>query len=198
MSSSAATGFGLTALCIAAERGWKSRADALERALAIVRFYAEQSPHERGWFYHFVAMDSGACVWNCEIPSIDTALLLAGVLTARVYFDDRDISRCAHAIYSRIDFRWMLNGDPNLLSMGWKPESGFLDARWDTYCELMILYLLGLGSPTTPLPAGAWQAWRRPKVTYAGRTYISGAPPLFTHQYSHARADFRRRGLTTR
>ena len=77
--------------------------------------------------------------------------------------------------------------------MGWKPESGFLDARWNNYCELMILYLLGMGSPSTPLPPDSWRAWRRPRITYAGETYISGAPPLFTHQYSQAWADFRNR-----
>lgn len=191
VSSSAATGFGLAALCVAAERGWKGRNEARQRALSILRFYAGQSVHEHGWFYHFVDMDTGARLWNCELSSIDTALLLAGVLTARQYFGDPEVARYATAIYARIDFRWMLNGHPHLLSMGWKPESGFLAARWDTYCELMILYLLGLGSPTTPLPPESWQAWRRPKVTYAGRTYISGAPPLFTHQYSHAWADFR-------
>ncbi len=191
VSSSAATGFGLTALCIAAERGWKSRTDARQRALTILRFYAEESAHEHGWFYHFVDMDTGARVWKCEISSIDTALLLAGVLSAGQYFGDAEMVRYAGAIYQRVDWRWMLNGDPLLLSMGWKPESGFLHARWNEYCELMILYLLGLGSPTTPLPPESWNAWGRPRVTYYGRTYISGAPTLFTHQYSHAWADFR-------
>ena len=201
VSSSAATGFGLTALCIAAERGWKPRAEARERALAILRFYAEQSPHEHGWFYHFVDLDTGARLWKCELSSIDTTLLLAGVLTAREYFGDDQIKRYANAIYSRIDWRWMLNGDPHLLSMGWHPESGFIDGRWKEYCELMILYILGIGSPTTPLPAASWQAWSRPKITYAGQTYISGAPSLFTHQYSQAWIDFRghreRTGLQT-
>ncbi len=191
VSSCAATGFGLTALCIAAERGWKSRADARQRALTILRFYAQESVHEHGWFYHFVDMDTGARVWKCELSSIDTALLLAGALTAGQYFGDAEMARYAGAIYQRIDWRWMLNGDPLLLSMGWKPESGFLDARWNRYSELMILYLLGLGSTTTPLRPESWYAWARPRITYDGRAYISGAPTLFTHQYSHAWADFR-------
>jgi len=193
VSSSAATGFGLTAFCIAAERGWMARDALRQRTLNVLRFYAETSVHEHGWFYHFVDANSGARVWSCELSSIDTALLLAGVLTAKQYFNDAAVSRLADAIYTRIDWRWMLNGHPTLLSMGWKPESGFLDARWETYCELAVLYLLGIGSPSTPLAPDSWYAWKRPSLTYAGRTYISGAPPLFTHQYSHAWVDFRQR-----
>jgi hypothetical protein len=170
-----------------------NRAVLLERAKRTLSFYASRSVHEHGWFYHFIDADSGARVWKCELSSIDTALLLCGVLAAKQYFRDPELSKLADAIYARIDWRWMLNGDPYLLSMGWKPESGFLESRWDHHCELMLLYLLGMGSPTTPLPAASWTAWRRPKVTYAGRTYISGAPPLFVHQYSQAWVDFRGR-----
>jgi hypothetical protein len=108
-------------------------------------------PHEHGWFFHFVRAQSGEREWKCELSSIDTALLVAGVLAVRQAFPrDRDIVGHATRIYERIDFQWMLAGDPVLLSMGWKPESGFLDARWQHYCGLMILYLLGLGSPAHP------------------------------------------------
>jgi hypothetical protein len=193
VASSAATGFGLTALCIAAERGWMDRAELLGRARKTLIFYASRSVHEHGWFYHFVDADSGARVWNCELSSIDTALLLCGVLTVKQYFRDRQLSELADSIYSRIDWRWMLNGDPHLLSMGWKPESGFLNSRWDRHCELMVLYLLALGAPSTPIPPAAWKAWRRPKISYAGKNYISGAAPLFVHQYSQAWVDFRGR-----
>jgi hypothetical protein len=193
VASSAATGFGLTALCIAAERGWMNRAVLLERARKTLSFHAPRSVQEHGWFYHFVDADSGARVWNCELSSIDTALLLCGVLVAKQYFRDPELSKLADAIYARIDWRWMLNSNPDLLSMGWKPESGFLESRWDKHCELMVLYLLGMGSPTSPLPKASWSAWRRPKISYAGRTYISGAAPLFVHQYSQAWVDFRGR-----
>ena len=123
---------------------------------------------------------------------IDTALFIAGVLTARQAFhhDDR-ITRAASTLYERIDFQWMLNGHPHLLAMGWKDESGFLDARWDHYCELMVLYLLGIGSPTHSLPAASWMAWSRPKMTYGPYHYVSYADPLFVHQFSHAFVDFR-------
>jgi hypothetical protein len=193
VASSAATGFGLTALCVAAERGWVPRAQARERALATLRFYAERSTHERGWFYHFVNTATGERVWNCELSSIDTILLLAGALTARGYFGDAEIGRLVRAIWDRIDFPWMLNGDPLLLTMGWKPESGFLKSRWDHHCELGILYLLAIASPAKPLPPESWYAWRRPEVTYAGYTYISGAPPLFVHQYAQGWIAFRGR-----
>ena len=193
IASSAATGFGLTALCIGAERGWMNRAVLLERARKTLSFYASRSVHEHGWFYHFVDADTGARVWKCELSSIDTALLVCGILAAKQYFNDPELSKLADAIYARVDWHWMLNGDPYLLSMGWKPESGFLNSRWDHHCELLVLYLLGLGSPTTPLPRASWTAWLRPKITYPGWTYISGAAPLFVHQYSQAWVDFRGR-----
>jgi hypothetical protein len=192
VASIAATGFGLTGLCIAAERGWLPRRAAVDRARTTILFLERRLPHEHGWFHHFVNATTGERVWKSEVSSIDTALLMAGVLTARRCFDeDPELGRSADAVYRRIDFAWMRNGDPALLSMGWKPESGFLAARWAHYCELMILYILGIGSPTHPLPAASWDAWSRPTVRFDGFTFVGGADPLFVHQYSHAWIDFR-------
>ena len=193
-ASSAATGFGLTGLCIASERGWISRAQARERILATLRFYGEKSVHEHGWYYHFVESATGTRRGTTEVSTIDTALLLAGVVTAQEYFNkDAEIVRLARAIWDRIDFRWMMNGHPAFLSMHWKPEDGFSKNYWDHHCELGILYLLGIASTTSPLPVESWHAWRRPTVSYGGHTYISGASPLFVHQYSQAWIDFRGR-----
>ena len=194
VGSIAAVGFGLTGLCVAADRGWMPRAAAAGRARVTLRFFAERIEHQRGWFYHFVNLRTGAREWASEVSSIDTALLLAGVLTARQCFDgEAEIPQLAEAIYRRVDFTWMLAGDQLLLSHGWKPETGFLASRWDHYCELMVLYLLGIGSPTHAIPADSWRAWRRPTVTYESFTYIGGPPPLFVHQYSHAWVDLRGR-----
>ena len=118
-------------------------------------------------------MNSGERQWKCEISSIDTSLLLCGVLTARQHFADEEIQDLATRIYERVDWPWMLNGGKTL-SMGWPPESGFLDARWEHYCELMMIYLLALGSPTHPVPAETWKAWTRPTVKFQGVEYISG------------------------
>ena len=193
-ASSAATGFGLSGLCIAVERGWIPRERARERALAALRYYAGESFQMHGWFYHFVHCATGERRANSEVSSIDTALLLAGMLTARQYFrEDAEIERLAMAVYRRIDFHWMLNGDPNFLSMGWRPEKGFIAARWRRHCELGILSLLAIASPGDSLPPESWYAWERPVFTYGGYTYINGAPTLFTHQYPHAWIDFRGR-----
>ncbi len=193
-ASSAATGFGLSGLCIASDRGWISRAQARERVLATLRFYGEKSVHEHGWFYHFVDSATGVRRGTSELSTIDTALLLAGVVTAQEYFNkDAEIVRLARTIWDRIDFRWMMNGHPTLLSMHWRPEDGFSRNHWDHHCELGIMYLLGIASATSPLPVESWRAWRRPTVSYGGYTYISGAPPLFVHQYSQAWIDFRGR-----
>ena len=194
VGSIAAVGFGLSGMCVAAERGWVERAAALERTRVTLRFFAQRMPHERGWFFHFVNIRTGAREWGSELSSIDTALLLAGVLTVRQCFSaDGDIPQLADASYRRVDFQWMLAGDPQLLSHGWKPESGFLTSRWDHYCELMILYLLAIGSPTHPIGAESWTAWRRPIVRFQSYTYVGGPPPLFVHQYAHAWVDFRGR-----
>lgn len=192
VSSIAATGFGLTALAISAHRGWHDAAELRERARNTLNFFATRAENVHGWFYHFVDLETGERQWKCEVSSIDTALLLAGVLTAgRFYSDDPEIAALAAQIYKRVDFRWMLNGNRYLLSHGWKPETGFLLHRWDLYCELMILYLLAIGSPSFPIPAESWYAWKRPAHRYGKYRYVSGAPSLFTHQYSHAWVDFR-------
>jgi len=197
IGSIASVGFGLSGLCIAAERGWLPRAEVVDRARATLRFFAERMENERGWFYHFVNIRTGVRAWRSELSSIDTALLLAGVLTVRRCFESNaDIVRYADGIYRRVDFQWMLARHPTLLSHGWKPESGFLEHRWDHYCELMILYLLGIGSPTRPIPPESWRAWTRPVMTFQKYTYVSGADPLFVHQYSHAWVDFRGRRET--
>ncbi len=192
VGSIASVGFGLGGLCIAAEREWLPRAEVVERARATLRFFAERMEHEHGWFYHFVNLRTGAREWKSELSSIDTALLLAGVLTARRCFDeDADIVKHATAIYERVDFAWMLAGDPLVLSHGWKPEQGFLRNRWDHYSELMILYLLGIGSPTHAIPPASWRAWTRPRLTFDAYEYVGGPPALFVHQYSHAWVDYR-------
>jgi hypothetical protein len=192
VGSIASVGFGLGGLCIAAERGWVPRQAAVDRARTTLRFFAGKMENQRGWFFHFVNLRTGAREWSSELSSIDSALLLAGVLTVRQCFaDDGEVRQLGEAIYRRVDFNWMLAGDPHLLSHGWKPESGFLASRWDHYCELMILYLLAIGSPTHPIPAESWRAWRRPTVTFGTWSYVGGPPPLFVHQYAHAWVDFR-------
>ncbi len=194
VASIASTGFGLTALCIGANRHWVTRIEARRRVRTTLNFFADRAYQQHGWFYHWMDAATGERAWNSEVSSIDTAFLLAGILTARQYFhDDPEIVRLATSIYNRIDFPWMLNGSPTILSMGWKPETGFLRARWNTYVEETILYLLGIGTPTHPLSPASWYAFSRPRITYAGYTYIAGARPLFIHQYSHAWVDYRGR-----
>jgi hypothetical protein len=190
MASIAATGFGLTALCIGDSRGYGKGLDITNRVRNTLRFLYQTMPNVHGFFYHFVDMNTGQRWAQCELSSIDTSLLLCGVLTARQYFQDAEIQDLATKIYERVDWPWMLDGGPTF-SMGWTPEKGFLKARWEHYCELMMIYLLGIGSTTKPVPPATWNAWTRPATTYQGLSYISGNDPLFTHQYSQAWFDFR-------
>jgi len=193
VASIAATGFGLTGLCIAADRNWINRNQAQGRTRNTLRFFANKAFHQHGWFYHWLDAKTGERRWNSEVSSIDTALLLAGVLTARQYFrDDPEIRQLATKIYERVDFHWMLNGQQLLLSHGWKPETGFLKPRWDTYSEDTILYLLAIGSPTHPISPASWYALWRDRYRYEGYTYFTTiGVPLFMHQYAHAWIDYR-------
>ncbi|HBB67533.1 MAG: hypothetical protein A2X28_09920 [Elusimicrobia bacterium GWA2_56_46] len=191
-ASIASTGFGLSALCVGTERGWISSGEAVSRAVKTLEFFAGKADNAHGWFYHWMDAGTGARMPDSEVSSIDTALLLAGVLTVKQCFSSNaEIGALADKIYRRVDFKWMLNGDREILSHGWKPETGFIPYRWEIHSEAMILYLLGIGSPSFPLPASSWRAWKRPVIEYGGFRYISGAGPLFIHQYSQAWLDFR-------
>jgi len=196
VASIAATGFGLTALCIAAERGWQPKSAVLERVQATLRFALDKLPHEHGFFYHFLRMDTGERIFKSEVSTIDTAIFVCGALTARAYFANDEVTRLATALYDRMDWSFFLHGaasDEQTLSMGWTPENGYIKARWAHYSELMMLYLLAIGANSKPLPASAWDAWARPHFEFNGIRYIGSYAPLFVHQFSHAWFDFRGR-----
>lgn len=203
-SSVAAIGFALTAYPIGAERGWVSRAAAADRVLTTLRWLwqAPQGPEAagvagyQGFFYHFLDMQTGTRFGTVELSTVDSALLLGGVLFCREYFDRADgaeIAIRAHAdsLYRRVDWRWAQRTPP-LVNMGWRPEGGWEPFDWRGYSEAMLVYLLALGSPTFPLDSTAWGAWA---ATYEWGTYFGqphlGFAPLFGHQYSHVWVDFR-------
>jgi len=202
-ASIAAVGFALTCYPVGVERGFMTRADAVQRTLATLRFFQNSmqsidadATGYKGFYYHFLDMISGKRVWNCELSTIDTALLLAGVLTAAEYFsadgaDDREIRELADALYRRVDWAWAQSGG-SAVTLGWKPKSGFLRYRWQGYNEALLIYLLGLGSPTHPLPAESYPQWT---ATYQWRrSYdqeVLCAGPLFIHQFPHIWVDFR-------
>lgn len=202
-SSIAATGLALASYPVGVERGFISRIDALERTLDTLRFFwnSKQSKEPdatgyKGFYYHFLDMNTGKRAWNCELSTIDTAFLIAGALTACTYFSgtstqEEEIHFLAEELYWRIDWQWALN-DSDALSLGWKPEVGFFPYRWLGYDEALLLYILGLGSPSYPLPDTSFKAWSHSykwKKNY-GYAYLY-AGPLFTHQLSHIWIDFR-------
>jgi hypothetical protein len=202
-ASIAAVGMALTAYPVGVECGFCSRETARQKTLAVLRFLwnCPQDPERdaagyKGFFYHFLDMESGRRVWKCELSTIDTALLMAGVLAAGLWFnhdsaDEAEIRDLADRIYRRVDWRWALN-DGATISHGWRPERGFLRYRWAGYDEALILYLLALGSPTFPIPPESYDAWLstyRWKRIY-GREFAY-AGPLFIHQFSHIWVDFR-------
>jgi len=190
LGSIAALGFGLTAICIGEQRGFVSTFEARGRVLNTLRFLWKKLPNHRGFFYHWADINTGERLWDSEVSSIDTAILLCGILTCRQHFAHTEISELAHLIFDRVDWTW-LSEDTSILPHGWTPESGFLQYRWDNYSEMMMMYLLGLGSFSHPLPAAAWDAWKRVPFEYDGIDYIGSFAPLFVHQYSQAWFDFR-------
>ena len=190
VASIAATGFGLTALCIGQQRGYVSLADARERVRLTLDWLFNKMPNQRGFFYHWANAKTGERIWDSEVSSIDTALLLCGILTCRQHFRSSEITRLANKIFDRVEWTW-LSEDTNLLPHGWSPEGGFLPYRWDYYSELMMMYLLGLGSTPHPLRPSTWNAWKRITFEYEGMRYVGSYAPLFVHQYSAAWFDFR-------
>lgn len=191
-SSIAATGFGLSALAIADQRGYYARDFLRARARKTLQFLTNGAEQQNGFFYHFLNSATGKRIWKCELSSVDTGWLLCGVLHAKAYWDDEEIQTLAAGLLNRADWQWMLNGSQTL-SHGWVPESGFLPYRWDQYCELLAMYLLAMSSETHPIPAACWNGWKRPMTAFEGIFFIDAGAPLFVHQYSHAWFDFRNR-----
>ena len=205
-ASVAAVGFALTAYPIGAERGYITRTQARQRTLATVRFFrdAPQGAQAagmtgyKGFIYHFLDMKTGARQGKSELSTLDTALLLGGMLYAQSYFDGPDaeeaeIRGAVDTIYARVEWPWFQVRAP-LIAMGWHPESGFIDADYRGYGEAMILYLLALGSPTHPVAPAAWTAWtnsyKKNWGSFQGYEHL-GFEPLFGHQFSHTWVDFR-------
>jgi hypothetical protein len=192
VSSIAATGFGLSALCIGDMRGYLDRDAARNRVRRTLDFLNKKAEQVRGFYYHFVNSATGERAWHSEASTIDTAWLLCGALHCREYWSDPDIRRMAGDLLDRAEWKWMLNRFETI-SHGWTPERGFLPYRWDAYAESLAMYLLAIGSNTSSIPASSWNAVRRPIRDFEGIFYIDASTPLFVHQYSHAWFDFRNR-----
>ena len=202
-ASIAAVGFALAAYPVGVERGWMTRTNALARTLALLRFFwaspqgaAPDATGHKGFYYHFLDMSTGQRAGLCELSTIDSTFLIAGMLAAAAYFDHEDedeqaLRTLADALYRRVDWAWACNGAATV-THGWRPEAGFLPYRWSGYDEATLLYVLGLGSPTHPLSAESYTAWAS---TYEWKTIFGYellyGGPLFIHQYSHIWLDMR-------
>jgi hypothetical protein len=201
--SIAVVGFALSAYPVGVRRGWMSRTDALRHSVAALRFFRDSDQSGapgatgyQGFYYHFLDLRSGARVWQSELSMIDTALLIAGVLTVARFFDgdgadEIELRHIADMLYRRVDWRWAQDGG-DTIRQGWKPECGFLHYGWEGYSEAIVLYALAMGSPTHPITGDCYHAWTS---TYQwenlyGSDYLY-AGPLFVHQFSHAWIDFR-------
>ena len=206
-ASIASVGFALTAYPIGIENGWVSRRQAVDRTLTTLKFFRDidSGPEPtgkgayNGFYYHFLHMDTGHRYQSwVELSSVDTALLMMGVLFAQSYYDrddprEKQIRDIADELYRRVDWTWLQKNKP-LISMGWFPESGVIQHDWTGYNEAMMLYVLALGSPTHPVGPEAWQVWTRTYNdswgVYQGEEFLAFGP-LFGHQYSHVWIDFR-------
>ena len=203
-SSIAATGFGLTVYCIGVERQYVTRAQAAERVLKTLQFLLNAPQGEgrsgvtgfHGFYYHFLDHEKGLRYKDVELSTIDTGLLMAGVLSVMSYFDGNNeteinIRDIADKLYRRVEWNWFLNEKKNL-SMGYHPERGFLKAEWIGYNEAMVLLVMAMGSPTHPIPNTAWERWCEPYkwATFYGQEHVN-FDPLFGHQYSQMYIDFK-------
>ena len=202
-ASIAAIGLALGGYPVGVERGFITRDEAVQRTLVTLRFFTT-APHgpetdatgHKGFYYHFLDIKTGRRAWRSELSSVDTAFLLVGMLAAAAYFqrpnaEEDEIRRLADSLYRKADWQWMRNAGATV-SHGWTPEKGFLRYRWCGYDEALIIYLLGLGSPTHPLPQESYRAWSSTyqwKKIYGIEFLYAG--PLFIHQLSHVWIDFR-------
>ncbi len=203
-SSVAATGFALTAFPVAAQRGWITRKEAADHALKVMRtlWNAPQGEDPTttsgkfGFFFHFMHWDTATRFANCEISTIDTALLMSGVLFARQFYngetaEEQEIRDLADKLYDRVEWTKALNAE-GFVSHGWIPESGMIPHVWKGLDEGPILMLMGMGSKTHPLPADCWDKYfasARLETVHGQRHMVFG--PLFGHQYCHCWVDFR-------
>ncbi len=212
--SIAAVGFGLTSICIAVDNHWISRDSASERVLATVRtfWHGRQGPDAqgmtgyKGFFYHFIDLKTAQRTWNCELSTVDTGLLLLGMLDAKQFFSldnvrEREIRSLVDSIYRRIDWQWIsqpdkaLGKDGSTIGNGWFPEKGFIQWSWRGYNEAIFLYILALGAPDHALSEIYYKGWLS---TYQAETWhgfkLFAFPPLFGHQYAQCWLDFRNIG----
>ncbi len=204
-ASIAAVGMALSLYPIAVERSWWRRRHAARVTLQTLRFFADSKQSEapdatgnRGFYYHFLDLKSGARAWQSELSSIDSAILFAGFLTARAYFDrdnadEREIRERAQALFARADWPWLCDAT-GAVSLGWKLERGFLPYAWRGYNEGLLISILGLGAPTFPLPDNHYREWcstYKWKKIYGHEFLYAG--PLFIHQFPQIWLDLRAR-----
>ena len=204
-ASIAATGMALSLYPIASERNWWKRQRALDATIAALRFFANAAQNEapdatgnRGFYYHFLDMNNGERAWNCELSSIDSALLFAGFLTARAYFDrdnaaEREVRERAGELLARADWPWLCD-EVGAVRLGWKPKRGFLPYSWRGYNEGLLISIIGLGSPSHPLPENNYREWcstYKWKKIYGHEFLYAG--PLFIHQFPQMWLDLRAR-----
>ena len=202
-ASIAAVGFSLPVYAVGAAHGWIRREEAVERTLAVLRFFSQKGSRSepdalgyQGFYYHFLDMQTGQRVGQSEISTIDTSLLMAGMLAAAAYYQDdkpgeTEIRQRVGQLYEKVNWQWALDGGM-AASHGWRPEDGFIPYRWQGYDEAMLLYILGLGSPTFPLPVSSYRAWTE---SFRWETLYDipflFAAPLFIHHFSHVWIDLR-------
>jgi hypothetical protein len=203
-SSIAATGFGITAYLVGVDQGYITREQAAQRILTSLTFLANAPKGEaatgvagyKGFFYHFLDRDSGLRFQQVELSTIDTGLLMAGILSAQSFFDqdaplEKQIRDLCDSLFLAVEWDWAMNGQ-DVMSMGWHPERGFINANWQGYNEAMILYIMAMGSPTHTIPASSWSAWTSTYQwgNYFGQEHVNFGP-IFGHQYSHMYIDFK-------
>ncbi|MBU6451917.1 MAG: hypothetical protein KGS72_09085 [Cyanobacteria bacterium REEB67] len=202
-ASIAVQGMAFSIYAIASECGAIERSEAIKRTLTALRFFQSSTQNTgrdatgyRGFYYHFLDIESGKRTWKSELSTIDTAILMAGIISAMNYFnrdsaEEREIRELANFLYSRVEWDWACNGEETP-SHGWTPEGKFRRYRWDTnYSEAHILYILALGSPTYPIKRAGYEKWL---TTFNLQTIYDiqylHAGPLFIHQMSHLWIDF--------
>ena len=193
IASIASVGYGLAALIIGVKRKWLSPKKAYEKASKTLDTFLNKVEGKNGFYYHFINMNTAKREWNCEISIIDTAIFICGAIAAGEFFEG-EVKEKAEKLYKRINWQWYRNPENNYFYMGYKPETGFW-GKWDMYAEQLMLYVLGVASPTYPISKQMYLDMQKTKEDFKEIKDIiyTYCGTLFTYQFSHAWIDFRDR-----
>jgi len=204
LSSIASVGFALSVYIIGIERDYITAEEGMKRIKGTLHTLLNNVPHYKGFFVHFANMIDGSRYKKSEFSTIDTAIVLNGLITVESYFEqDSDIQSMSKAIRNRVDwehftfdyqgkkmFRMAYNPD---LDGDYAPGKDGWIYQWHMPAEQLMMYFLAAGSKNVDetLARSLYFGFERFTGGYQDYQFVyTPGGSLFTYQFSHAWFDF--------